>query len=870
MKRVWYVFALLFLCIAVVFAGYLAWRYFQYGEKPIATILSPETSLVLEAGDGISVAVQAEAQAGISRIVLLVDGAVYAEESASEETTLTVAFPWYATSLGSHTLEAVVYDSVNQASDPVSVLVGVRARLKQSSLDFEYIPSADAADIGADGGGGNANGQVVPVGNANNGQPNAEGEILGDPLSPDEIGGQGDLPVLDENDLAGNPLTDEDIDALQDSQDAIPTITAFDAQPRRNGQAIQIAFHVEAQDDLGVNRLEFYVENTLTRDSSPRTMLCFDGTFCTVDDVYPFAEEGSWIISVFAVDTSGQVSEPHLLSVEILGHEEFDPALAIADAFADRPLVADFLGERDFGIPIDFNNANPDVNVDNSVTAERSCIQGLVEPRENGNFVSATLLCEGEALEGAFLQWEIRVSPTYSALGSETILKREFQDRTSYSSGDNFSFLHEIPFCGTPSNYRIFLRWVRIQGNRFEPVFGGSEVIDVWNVPGKDCGEDALIQDFRAEPLAGLVQLSWRATQHPDLSRSVDYILRRYDPTTRERVDIQAGTIDREQIAQADLSFSFSDEAVTCGFNPYFYSIVLSRYDSFADSSITVEVDRVPCPEGSIGNIAIDLHAGYYQDSDVPTPLSPYRSGITAHSVIPAGFAWAQGENLVLRLNVEDIGRGSGDFEVLSGNPTEIPITDAVRANGFVFDSVAYAECSGLHHRWGYAWELLSNGVPIETGPVFEVASSPCVPNVNHAPIMTSVRGSSESNFCSSNPNCVVLEWGPLPPFPEDIFDPNVLLQVDALGIYRRIVSRIDGDVGVPAQLWTISAEQNAYIDTSVPCTESAGDLVYSYSLIAMGQGVHEGLTSGVGGRTAFIDSPACGGTYTATGRIVE
>ena len=123
MKRLGYVLIGLFICVGLVFGAYLTWRYFQVGEKPRVTILSPENPVILESGEGIAIGVHAEAEAGISRVVLLVDGEAYSEESASGENTLTLALPWYATSLGRHTLEALVYDSVNQVSEPASVLL---------------------------------------------------------------------------------------------------------------------------------------------------------------------------------------------------------------------------------------------------------------------------------------------------------------------------------------------------------------------------------------------------------------------------------------------------------------------------------------------------------------------------------------------------------------------------------------------------------------------------------------------------------------------------------------------------------------------------------------------------------------------------
>ena len=877
MKRVGYIFLAIFLCIGLLAGGYLAWRYFQAGEKPTVAIISPESSLVLESGEGIAVAVYAESEAGISRVVLMVDGDVYAEESASGENSLTVAFPWYATSLGRHELQAVVYDSANQVSEPASLLVGVRAREVQTELDFIYIPPAveedgggENADGGSDGktegasggaGAGNGVGQILPVGD--------DGEvILGEPLSPDEIGGQDNPPVADENGLENDPLTEDDLDMFNEAGDDIPVITVFEANPHRDGQSVQIAYHIEATDDLEVERLKILFENVETGEFSATGPFCSQPS-CTVDDTYALVYEGTWLISVVAIDSSGQASERHLLSVEVSGHEEFAPALAIADAFANRQLVVDNLvRDNEFGIPIDFNEVDPNIQIDNAVVTEQSCAQALVEPRENGNFVSLVVLCDEEAPQDTILEWKVDVRP--SPLGSsETVFKRLDRegDFSVLSYGQNFAFLHETPFCGTSSNYRIFVHWVRPNNSR--EIVRGGYVVDVRNVPGRDCGADAIIQDFQAEPLIGVVQLSWRISQRAEQTLPLPFTLRRYDPATREKIVLQEGVIAPEQLMQGDIPFSFSDENVSCGFSPYVYSVELPTYENRAESTVTVEVERVPCPEGSIGNIPIELNAGYSQIEwdDFPSqPLPGYYSVINARSVIPANFPWPQAENLVLRLNAESL-LGSGEYEVVPGNPTEIPITDAVRANGYVFESLAYAECNGVHHQWGYVWELLSNGVPIETGHVFEVESPPCLPRPSQSPVFTEVRGISDWGFCGGEPPCVSMSWDLLPPFPEDISDSRALLPVDAFGVYRRTVTHNNGTVEAPDEFWLISIDNDWFPDIYVPCTENAGDLVYSYSLIPMAQGIHSGSESG---STAFLDSPACEGDYTAYGEIIR
>ncbi|GAB4421481.1 MAG: hypothetical protein Kow002_10450 [Anaerolineales bacterium] len=125
-----------------------------------------------------AVQVFAEAEGGLERIVLSVDGEHYAEQSALGESELTFTIPWHATNLGAHTLEAVVYDSQHQVSEPVSVSVGVKARLVKKEQDFVYVPpAAESADDSSRGSvlAGGAGGQIMPVGD---GAP-----VLGEPLT---------------------------------------------------------------------------------------------------------------------------------------------------------------------------------------------------------------------------------------------------------------------------------------------------------------------------------------------------------------------------------------------------------------------------------------------------------------------------------------------------------------------------------------------------------------------------------------------------------------------------------------------------------------------------------------------------------------
>jgi hypothetical protein len=277
-------------------------------------------------------------------------------------------------------------------------------------------------------------------------------------------------------------------------------------------------------------------------------------------------------------------------------------------------------------------------------------------------------------------------------------------------------------------------------------------------------------------------------------------------------------------------------------------------------------LDHFPCPQGSIGTLQIDLEPGYALLDEIhgnPLSLPAYRAVVTARTEVPAGFPWPAEDNLVLLLNVRSSGRG-GTFEPLPGNAVQLAITDDIRTNGFTFESTALVECSGYHHQWSYSWELLANGGSLETGPEFQVASPACLPDANAAPVFTSIRG-GDGEDCGGQAYCVILEWGPIPDFPANVLEANVLLPVDRLGVYRLSPS-IEGAVAEvpPQQLWAVSVASRQYRDDSIVCTNRAGDLIYRYTLVPMAQGLHGGF----GRSTAFIPSPACSQPYDAVGSI--
>jgi hypothetical protein len=316
-----HVLGILFLCGVVVFAGYVGWRLMQGGDKPVITIISPGNTTILNSGEGLAVVITAESSVGLERVVLLVDGQTYAEQSVNNETSFNAVFPWYATALGKHTIEAVAVDKFNRSSDPAQVMVGVESVLVADVMDYEYIPPQETAN-----GESAAAGSIVPTAN-------------------------GDRVIVSEDGSFDTPPTDEEIALLPLADDQNPSVTIFTAEPGRIGHQIQIRYQVEAEDDLGIDRLELSLESTITGEVSTRTTLCFGDPVCFVEDVYPFASAGVWLFQAQAIDTSGQASALQATAVEIVENPGFDPAIGILDPAVVARLIADWLRDERPRVP---------------------------------------------------------------------------------------------------------------------------------------------------------------------------------------------------------------------------------------------------------------------------------------------------------------------------------------------------------------------------------------------------------------------------------------------------------------------------------------------------------------------------------------
>lgn len=863
MKRLIYVLVVIFLCVGLLFGGYLAWRFLQAGEKPVATIVSPETPTILESGDEVYISVFAKAEAGISRIVLMADGEIYAAESVSGENTLMVTFPWYATSLGSHTLEALVYDSVNQASEPASLLIGVQAQSEKKNLDFIYIPPASSGDGGdgtSDGNGGTgagsadaAVGQILPVGD--------DGEILGEPLSPDEIGGQDDIPTLDENDLAGNPLTDEDINALQDSQDGIPIIAVFEANPRRVGQSIQIAYHVEATDDLEVERVNILFENAETGEFSATASFCSQPS-CTADDTYALVYEGTWFVSVVAIDSSGQTSERLVKLVEVVGT---DNALLPAIVVHDPARIVDLFDERVQDNEFDLG----DLWIDEILEEEEACYTMSVEQQENGNLVTMTYNCTINSPSEDFHYSFVIRRENPNDPRRHMIFQEFYPDKKIIEAGESFSFLDENANCGANVEYTAYGLWVRDDEPRawVDEVGSGKKSIVV-----ADCtSEDLQITDFAVEANSlGTATLTWNIAQNPNWpSGDNSFDIVRYQPP-RGQGDILAheALFKGEWVQAESMDFTRFDQDIVCD-TDYFYTLNLYK-GPFSEpenhlATAHTQLADFNCSDRVV-DIGLELTPGYIYDTALvpgweraerPRPLA--LPAIQSAVILPSNFAWPEGNEYEFVLQVNPL-------DTLAGQPSNHWTEYNIRVNEYTPRKLAHNTtrvlCGGIEYT--FRVYLFVDGMQRNNSQPTTLKSPPCLPTYDMIPDITQLA----ANNCG-DAYCIDIRTSAVS---LESRDPDLeYFDIDAVTIFREIGVRSFAFGDVPEEMdpdqlaeLPLIFGQPKVIDANLLCSPVADDNLKFKYRIAGGTTSDRGhiLYGAYGDSRGYIAVPTCGETY--------
>jgi hypothetical protein len=510
---------------------------------------------------------------------------------------------------------------------------------------------------------------------------------------------------------------------------------------------------------------------------------------------------GSWVFSFQARDTSGQSSPPALDVVEVmLNGEGFPPAAAEHDDFNDW--LNDWLlpGLGDPGIVSGFDI---DIFLDDlfgmeqaageAVQADGQCLSISVEPREDGNLVTITILCplrvDGD--DRIVLPYVGKEVANTGDGGIGLFIGDWYDDhRTSLEPGTSFSWLDWDVTCGASYRYdgRVDAGVVLDYAH---PVFsslalGGNLAFASAEVTTADCAAGTLGNvNLRTGPLPNGIHIRWDvragAPWPADLpAEGVKFVLTRFDPGSEQLLEIYNENIPADRLP-AGLEFEADDFDVQCG-NSYWYTLAAIAAD--ADLGLVspgwllrgqVLSPELPCAAQDIGSIQLQLTPYWFNESNVRMRLEMQ---------VPPGFVWPQGDRVALEILRVKQGEDRCPAAPCRANwqiKKSIPITDAIRQNGLAYSDDDTSVNFG-NYTYVYRLALVADGQEVGSGPNFTATMPPAPPPPPEIDRITL------SNNCPNGaPRCVIIEWQPYEsPQPGGYYAPAASIAVE------RVVGALD------------------------------------------------------------------------------
>ena len=98
------------------------------GSGPVAQIVQPSGTIVIQAGQEVVIQSTATADSGVTRMELWADGGLYSTAYSGNtggQSPFSVSQSWSSTVIGEHTLFVSAYDSLGQSTDTGSITIGV-------------------------------------------------------------------------------------------------------------------------------------------------------------------------------------------------------------------------------------------------------------------------------------------------------------------------------------------------------------------------------------------------------------------------------------------------------------------------------------------------------------------------------------------------------------------------------------------------------------------------------------------------------------------------------------------------------------------------------------------------------------------------
>jgi hypothetical protein len=751
-------------------------------QPPSIEIMHPRGDRVINSGDGLMLAAVAFSDVGLQRVDFLVDGLVgqqvFADPLGAQSSD--AFFPWFGSTTGIHQLSVVAYDVQGRASAPASVQVGVQAVAGIGEM-VDLAPEADIPleDQPPPQGEGEAllEGEAEPQGDD---QPQGDG----DPQAPDQ---PADRPA---EQPAEQPAPDqaqpdapaEDLNMPPQPQDQPPQITRFDVFVDvfggENGAPIVVTSAAvgSAQDDLGLERLTLTWRNDGGQQGDFST-LCAAALACEIE-MEAVLDVGRWVFSLQAFDTSGQVSEPSLEIIEVIGEQGQPPAAAEHDDPADwlrehlRNQAEQFDFEADLG---DFWR-NQGMNMDEfleemfpgagaaeppveAAQEEGFCLNMVVQPEEEGNRVSMEILCDLQAEgDGHFLLPSVSKSLLNTGDDGINLFIQEWNDenRVAIQVGETFSWLDWDVTCDT--GYRYVLHVNNAIRTDIGLAIGETFAIASAEATTPNCtpgsiGDTNLWAELQPEG----VQIRWDIAGGGDWpddlpDEGVAFILTRFEELSGQVVELSRQNIPADLLI-AGGDFSVLDENSQCD-QHYWYSLAALPADRDLNLvspgwllRTTIQGPQIPCAADEIG--ALDL---------VVTPFWVQNAfqHIRMQVELPAGFNWPAGENVELKIARIQPGADHCEGPPCLGNwqvKNSVRITDEIRLNGFLIDDVDWSVHTG-NHAYTYRLALIVDGEEVQVGSAVQVTTAPAPP-----PPPDILRLTATNDCPGGVRRCVLVEW---------------------------------------------------------------------------------------------------------------
>lgn len=763
------------------------------GERPSVLILEPKGEVSLYSGQGVYVTALGLATEGVARIEFALEDQVLEthEQVGANEPAFSTHFVWFSSAVGQQTLSIIAYDRNGIASEASRLTINVYPRLSaqadgQDSNQGLTLPPPEEVSLL------DAFSAQAAADNAAQAQE-----------APAELGGGADAEQPAGQAEDGQPA-DEPPAPLVDNP---PSLRVFEYDLSVVGNDVVINLVAAAEDDLGLNRVEFHLR---PNNGAPIDFAQFCGGHVSCETggelVLP---PGEWLLSAQAFDTSGQASEAELHLAEVLGGNGQPPAAAehdleFVDPLADLEL--DFpLGSGDFGQGFDLEDflAGRLGAEREPVESSGNCAELSLQPAATSVELEGRATCDLRTDGQHFLFVNVGKRILHQGDGGRSLSFPDWFDgeRRQIAAGETFTTRITGLQCGAEyefsfrvDNAQLFDNGQMGQGANFAFV---SQVIETLPCSNRSVADINLKVVPSGE---SAVQATWQAAPNGAWPASIEeagvtFYLMRYQEQMDELVVIDRFDLTRDELL-AGRDFSLLDDRLQCGL-PYWYSVVVhlagQQQPRFVTPIIQPNVysEGIPCPGAELAGIDLNISSHWTPGDD---------EYFVAEAHFPANYAWPHGEPVMLKLQVLHVGgECQAPCEDGWGVRAQVAITEQIRGHEFVMEQRVNPRCGPNQYQLRLV--MSTGGQNVDFGPIATVDAAPCPPS---PPDMVSLHGASGAACPGNAAHCVTISWQP---FAEPALDGY------ASPAAYLILER-DNSFG-ESTAWRLDLDETQFVDTS-------------------------------------------------------